>query len=300
MTVYKGGYRMVRDVKQASFRLNADDTEKFKTFCDESEMTAAQGFSVLLEIMELNRAGRALPGRKTEIENFEQLTKSMVAAFLHSLELNENAENRMREQFSTQLESQARTITDYQGQVSTLQIQLEEAMDFAEAYRADLQAAQDTVEESMKLRIQAEQDYIILKEEKEKQLSDKENIIAMLTDKLMTAEQKAKGYDELQAQNLTLKADLASAEQTIKDNKKDAKIEQERALNALEKEKDKEHRALQERYTGKISELQQALLESERKSNEQIRNLDKQIAGMRETIANLKKTKTNPTKNKGK
>lgn len=292
MTGYEGDNRMVRDVKQASFRLNAEDTEKFKTFCEESELTAAQGFSILLELMELDRAGRALPARKTEIENFEQLTKSIVSAFLHSLELNENAENRMREQFSAQLESQTRTITDYQSQVNTLQIQLEEAMDFAEAYKADLQAAQDSAYEENKLRIQAEQNYTALKEEKEKQITDKENIIAMLTDKLMAAERKAEGYDELEAQNSSLQTKLASREQTIKDNEKDAKIEQERALNALEREKDKEQRELQERFASQISDLQNALLETERKYNEQIRNQDKEIAGLRQTVAGLKRKET--------
>lgn len=287
----EGECGMVRDVKQASFRLNADDTEKFKAFCEESEMTAAQGFSVLLEVMELDRAGRALPARKTEIEHFEQLTKSMVSAFLHSLELNENAEHRMREQFSAQLESQNRTISDYQVQISHLQLKLEEAVNFAESYRNDLQITQDSIDELSRLRFQAEQNYAALKEEKEKQLSDKENIIAMLTDKLMTAEQKAAGYNELEAQNATLTANLSIAEQTIKDNAKDAKIEQERALNALEREKDKEQRALQDRYAVQISDLQQALLDSERKANEQIRTLDKEISELREKIVDLKSKK---------
>ena len=115
----------MRDVKQASFRLNTDDAEKFKAFCEEGELTAAQGFAVLMEVMELDRAGRALPARQTEIEHFEQLTKGIVSAFLHSLELNENAESRVREQFSTQLESQNRTIADYQNQVSTIQLTME-------------------------------------------------------------------------------------------------------------------------------------------------------------------------------
>lgn len=279
---------MVRDVKQASFRLNADDTEKFKTFCDESEMTAAQGFSVLLEMMELDRAGRALPARKTEIENFEQLTKSLVSAFLHSLELNENAENRMREQFAAQLESQTRTITDYQDQVSHLQLKLEEAVDFADSYRNELQVAMDDIDEASKLKQQAEQNHVALKEERDKQISDKENIIAMLTDKLMAAERKAEGYDDLKAQNSVLQAKLASAEQTVKDNEKDAQIALERAVREAEKVLESQHRKEIDRIQSQNTELLQTIAGNEKAANIQIRSLDKLNADLRETVADLK------------
>lgn len=277
----------MRDVKQASFRLNSDDTERFKAFCEESEMTAAQGFSVLLEIMELDRAGRALPARKTEIENFEQLTKAIVSAYLHSLELNENAENRIRDQFATQLETQSRTIADYQEQVNTLQLQLEEAVNFAESYRSDSEEMQKRFSEAEKKVRHAESELSGLKSEKEKQLSDKENIIAMLTDKLMIAERKAEGYDSLEAQNKALETNLAIAEQTIKDNAKDAEIERERALNALERKMDKEHREAQEQLASQVSVLQQTLLLNEQNYNKQIRALDKENAGYRETILGL-------------
>lgn len=290
---------MVRDVKQASFRLNSEDTERFKAFCEESEMTAAQGFAVLMEIMELDRAGKALPARKTEIENFEQLTKSIVTAYLHSLELNENAENRIREQFVMQLESQTRTITDYQDQVSALQLQLEEAVDFAESYRADLSVAQESLAETDRLRAQLENDLAVLKSERDKQLSDKDNIIAMLTDKLMAAERRAEGYDELEAQNSALKAKLAVAEQTLKDVKKDAQIERERvlrdaeinlerAVREAEKVVEAEAKKEADRLRSQNIELLQTIAGNERTANEQLRKLDKENADLRETIVELK------------
>lgn len=278
----------MRDVKQASFRLNSEDTERFKAFCEESEMTAAQGFAVLMEIMELDRAGKALPARKTEIENFEQLTKSMISAYLHSLELNENAENRMREQFSMQLESQARTITDYQEQVSTLQLQLEEAVDFAESYRSDLNVTQESLAETEKLRLQVEADLSNLKEDRDKQLSDKDNIIAMLTEKMLAAEQKASEFDVLNAENLDLKGRLGKAEQTIKDNQKDAQIALERAVRDKEKVLEAEHHKELERLRSQNTELLQTIAMNERNSNEQIRTLDKTNADLREAIVELK------------
>lgn len=279
---------MARDVRQASFRLNAEDTERFKAFCDESEMTAAQGFSVLMEIMELDRAGKTLPARKTEIENFEQLTKSMVSAYLHSLELNENAENRIKEQFLAQLDSQTRTISDYQDQVSSLQLQLEEAVDFAESFRSDLQMAQESIENIEKAREQLEHDITVLKDDRDKQIVDKENIIAMLTEKLLVSEQRAEGYDALKADNLDLAARLDKAEQTIKDNQKDAQLALERAVRDAEKAVEIQLRKEIERIQSQNTELFQTLAGNEKTFNEQIRILDKTNADLRETIASLK------------
>lgn len=290
---------MMRDVKQASFRLNAEDTERFKAFCEEGDLTAAQGFAVLMEILELDRAGKALPARKTEIENFEQLTKSMVSAYLHSLELNENAENRVREQFAMQLESNARTINDYQEQVSALQLQLEEAVNFAESYRTDMMMAQENAVKAENNSEKIEKEFIVYKADREKQLSDKDNIIAMLSEKLMVAEGRAKGYDELEAQNLALRADLDAAKQTIKDIKKDAEIERERVLRDAEisleravREAEKRVEADLRKEIGRLQsqnmELLQTVAAMEREANEQIRALDKENGNLRETIASLR------------
>lgn len=289
----------MRDVKQASFRLNAEDTERFKAFCEEGDLTAAQGFAVLMEILELDRAGKALPARKTEIENFEQLTKSIVSAYLHSLELNENAENRVREQFAMQLESNARTISDYQEQISSLQLQLEEAVNFAESYRADMMVAQENAARAENNSAQLANDFNTYKADREKQLNDKDNIIAMLSEKLMAAEGMAEGYGELEAQNAALRADLASAEQTVKDIKKDAEIERERilrdaeiglerAVREAEKRVEVELRKEIARLQSQNTELLQTVASVEKGANEQIRELDKTNGDLRETIASLK------------
>ena len=64
-------------------------------------------------------------------------------------------------------------------------------------------------------------------------------------------------------------------------------IERERALNALERKMDKEHREAQEQLASQVSVLQQTLLLNEQNYNKQIRALDKENAGYRETILGL-------------
>lgn len=276
------------EIKQANFRISTTAADTFRAFCEDQGINQAQGFEHLLEVLALANARNALKSRETEIADFENHAKTLISTYLHSLELNENAEARIREEFAMQLESQTQTIVNYQEQMSLLNDQLEKAVENAEAYRTDFQALQDNMEENINLRKQVEKDYIILKEEKEKQLRDKESIIAMLTDKLLVAERKAEGYDDLEKQNSVFKERLAVAEQTIKDNKKDAQIALERAVRKAEKVLEAEHHKESLRLRSQITKLMQDLSENERSANEQIRTLDKTNADLRESIADLK------------
>ena len=277
------------EIKQATFRLNKETTEQFKEYCEENQLTAAQGFDYLMEVLALNNARASLTTRETEISNFEQHAKALISAYLHSLELNENAEARIREQFIAQIESQSQTIIGYQAQISTLEQQLEEALDFAESYKTELQTTSDTLINIEKAKDQAEQDYISLKEDKEKQLADKNSIITMLSAKLAEAETKATQYNELKERSARLQADLRQAEQTIKDNEKDAEIAQERAVRAAEKALEAEHRKEADRLRSQNTELLQTIAATEKIANNQIRAVEKENASLREKLAVLRR-----------
>lgn len=67
-------------------------------------MNQAQGFDHVMQVFELNQAKSSIPGRSVEIEEFETMVKSITSAYLYSLELNQNAEVRAREEFSSELQ----------------------------------------------------------------------------------------------------------------------------------------------------------------------------------------------------
>lgn len=279
------------EIKQTNFRISSASANAFRAFCEEQGINQAQGFDYLLDILALDKAKAAVQSRETEITNFEQHAKALVSAYLHSLELNENAEARIRDQFTSQLESQSRTIADYQGQVTELQQQLEQALDLAESLKEDFVTAQSNLTETEKQRNTLESDLASLKAEKETQLADKDRIIAMLSAKLADAETKAGDYDTLQGRVNALQADLTAAEQTIKDNAKDAEIALERAVREAERGLEAEHRQETARMQSQITELLQTIAETERTANEQIRALERENAGLRETLAANKREK---------
>ena len=276
------------EIKQATFRLNKEATERFKEYCEQNQLTAAQGFDYLMEVLALDNARSSLNTRETEISNFEQHAKALISAYLHSLELNENAEARIREQFSNQIESQARTISEYQEQINALEKQLEDALDFAESCKSELQATTDSLIAIEKSKDQSDKDFISLKEEKERQLADKNNIITMLSEKLTESEKKTTEYDTLKEQIIGLERDLSQALQTIKDNAKDAEIAQERAVRDAEKALEADHRKELERLRSQNTELLQTIAAIEKNSGEQIRAVEKENSSLREKLARLK------------
>lgn len=279
----------MNDIKQTNFRVSSASANAFRAFCEEQGINQAQGFEHLLEIMALDKAKTAIQTREKEITNFEQHAKALISAYLHSLELNENAEARIKEQFETELKSQSQTIMEYQQQISEQKKQLVEAVKLTENFQEDLAAIQESIETEIEKRHRAETDFATLKEEKETQLADKNNIITMLTSKLTTAEQKANEYDALKKHTEALQAKLSAAEQMVRDNAKDAEIAQERAVRAVEKSLEGEYKKELDRLRSQNTELLQTIAGIEKTSAEQIRATERENATLREKLALLKK-----------
>ena len=76
-----------KEIRQVNFRIDQASADAFRSFCTANGMNQAQGFDHLIQVLELNNAKAATPGRAVEIENFERLTKDLLAAYLTSLEL---------------------------------------------------------------------------------------------------------------------------------------------------------------------------------------------------------------------
>ena len=104
--------RTVKESKQVNFRIDPDSAEAFRQFCTTHGMNQAQGFDHLMQVLELNNAKAATPGRLVEIENFERLCKELLSAYINSIELSNNAEARVLEQFQSDLKRKDRTIDE--------------------------------------------------------------------------------------------------------------------------------------------------------------------------------------------
>lgn len=283
------------EIRQANFRIDTDAAEKFRAFCEEQGLNQAQGFDHIMQVLELDRAKQLVPNRQTEISDFEMHAKALLGAFLQSVRLNEDAEARIREQFAGQLISKDQSIADYQlqlqgekGKVADLEARVRELL----AAVAEI----DSLREELAKAVREKAD---TKAQHEKQLSDKDSIVTMLSEKLTVAEKKAQGFDELKAAHDGLAADLKAAQEAAKEQQKDFDLQLERASRAAEKAQEGAVSAVRAEAEKTISELraqlQQAQIDAERQlraadkeAAAEIRKLEQDNAALREQLAELR------------
>lgn len=245
-----------------SFRITNDVMGRFKELQEEMNLTQDGALKMLVDAYELEQAKNAIPDRETEISNFQMKANELVDAFLHSLQLNQDAETRIRAEVTMQLESKDKVIAD-------LQKQLEGTRDMlaaSESAAMELQNTMEIVEKAAREASENENKALAA-------LKDKEEINAMLAGKLKDAELQLTDYPEMQKKLDTANAEMTNALQTIRDNQKDAEIaaeraaaDKERALVAAEKAHQKELQTLYD----KIEQLR----EERADLRDQIRNLE--------------------------
>lgn len=238
-----------------SFRVTDDVMTRFKEIQSEMNLTQDTALKMLVDAYELEQAKNAIPDRETEISNFQAKANELVDAFLHSLQLNQDAETRIRAEVALQLESKDKVIAD-------LQKQLEGTRDLLTASETSALEAQnmiDTLDKTVKETRESESKALAA-------LKDKEEINSMLAGKLKDAEQKVADYPEMQKKLDVVNNELNNALQTIRDNQKDAEIASERA--AADKER--------------------ALAVTEKAHQEELQKLYEKIDQVREERADLK------------
>lgn len=241
------------EIKQTNFRIDAETADRFRAFCEENRLNQAQGFDHIMDVLSLAQAKDTVPERKTEIEDFENHIKALMSAFLHSIEINANAENRVHDVYKSQLESKDKQIIQLQEEV---RIQKEFANQMSNSFLEEERKRQ-LAEETMRTAQAQEQKAMSA-------LTDKESLNALLDEKLKEAESKLKEYDTLIASRTELEQQLSAAQQTMMDMQKDAEMAKERAVAASKQE------------------MQQAILEAEKAKNKEVQKLYEKIMMLQE------------------
>lgn len=201
------------EIKQANFRIKVEDADKFRAFCEEEGLNQAQGFDHLMQVLELDKAKTVIPARAMEIEEFERHMKSLLSAFLNSMEIAENTEDRLKEQLQSHLDSKEQTIIRLQKELKIKENEIKE-LEFA------VERLQKNIEVVQRSAIN---------------LKDKEEINKILTEKLNMAEKQLSDYELLKESEGELKEQLMAALETIKENTINAEREHERTLASYEK-----------------------------------------------------------------
>lgn len=147
----------MEEAKQTNFRVTPEAADKFRDYCKENGFNQAQGLAHIMQIIELNKAKDQLVNRETEIEEFERHIKALMAAYLNSLELAENADERMHDKYEMDLKSKDKTIQDLQAEKENLEAQIKVVRDLREAAESKAREAKEKMETALQQKGAAEQ-----------------------------------------------------------------------------------------------------------------------------------------------
>lgn len=248
-----------------SFRVTENVVNKIKEIQEDLGFTQDGAFSELVRVYEMEKCKNSIPNRETEIANFQAKVGELIDSFLYSLQLNQDAESRIRAEFELKLENDAAQIANLRKKVKEIEEQ---------ATESNLVAMKET--DKRKLAEQSLKDALEKIETIQTTLKDKENINFMLTAKLAEAEKKLDDYPALKETNDTLKEKYERLQQEMNELKRDhelakaraemekekavasAELNTERSLLALEKQKNEENQKLRD----KIEKLKDELVET--------------------------------------
>lgn len=108
------------ETKSKAFRADEGTIARINAWMEDNGISNGEALARMADIIDLSEAKGNLAGRSTEIANFESLVHQLVTAYTASLQLAQNAEARIRDEFAKKLDSQSDTIADLQKRVKTL------------------------------------------------------------------------------------------------------------------------------------------------------------------------------------
>lgn len=235
------------EIKQTNFRIDEENANKFRKFCEEEGFNQAQGFDHLIQVLEFDKAKMSIPTRVMEMEEFERHTKALLAAFLNSLEIAENTEERVMDRVQTQMENKDQMLFKLQEDLKAKEMEIQELKNSAE----ELQNMFDMVSKNAK-------DQVNSNDKLTKALEDKEEVISILKEKIKETENKGSEVDLLNAENQELKASLVQLKenfQNLEREKERSSSDYEKKILEMELEKEKALANLEKSHIDEITKI---------------------------------------------
>lgn len=246
-----------KESKQVNFRIDPDTAEAFRQFCTTNGMNQAQGFDHLMQVLELNNAKAATPGRIVEIENFERLLKDILSAYITSIELSSNAELRVQEHFQSDLKRKDRTIDE-----------LREKTELMETERKETESAMTALRDEQK-HLEEQAQYAISQMDSAKKAAlDQEEMNRILQMQNQELQNKMVQYDALKKSLENAKEETAALQLKIRELEQNLSHETEQKKNleqistqAQEQLREMENQKLDDRL--RIADLERQLADKD-------------------------------------
>lgn len=198
---------MENEKKVRSIRTDDMTFEKFKALCDDLG-GQSECLSSLITAYELNCSKEAMPEQSTNISDFQAHADSMVRSYVTLLELTQNTEQRIRQEFILQLDSKDKTIIE-------LQRKVEDAKNQCKDKQASAEETENKYNAAMSQYADLKAQYDDLTQKAEKQEHNHEELIDSLKEQLEFTKKEAAHNKAAAENNEQLTAQLSDQQQTI-------------------------------------------------------------------------------------
>lgn len=263
-------------LKPKSFRIDDETADKFKEISSSIGGNQQETLAKLIEAYEFQSGKAILTEKKADIEQFEKYVTALTRMFMGSLEDNQNVTETVRTEFEALIQSKDTTIQDLQSQLTVSKQLKEEAATKAKTYVDENSRLNEYIESLQK-------EYNSKMNDMQSMLTDKENLNKALTDSCNDLKAKVDVMSEEHEEIITIRKNLADI--TIeRDALKQSIAEAEKALNRANTEHEKAITELKKHESDSIDRvkaemqiaLDKAVLDTERKYQEQIQTLKEQ------------------------
>jgi transcriptional regulator NrdR family protein len=230
------------ELKVRSFRADNETYDKFKQLAEGEFGNQGQCLSSLINLYETEKSKAILTNRGLEIESFQDYLNKISGLFLTSLQLNQDAEGRIREEFIRQIESKDNTIVDLQTKVADLKTSNESNEENAKSLKDQNNELLLKVSSLEKTIDKQNKDYLVA-------LADKDSLNKALTDScnerkieieslkamIESTKEQLNNLNAIEAENKKLSDEVNKLNNDIEKQKETAALEKEKALLAAER-----------------------------------------------------------------
>ena len=231
------------DQKPFSVRADQEVIDKYSEIAEAAGLKKSELLPVLLASYAQEQAKAALPGRGTEIDHVESLLNQLKDAYLHSLEINANAEARIRQEFAARIENNEQAVAS-----------LKAKADAAVAKEQEAKAALDAVTaERDELKTRAEN-----KDQLEKFNKSLQEQVTDMREKIEASKAELEAAAELEKQSADLKSNLKAAEDRAEKSEAEA-ADLRKKLEDAKVRADADRVELKGRYDEKMDNLRDKL-----------------------------------------
>lgn len=274
---------MNEELKVKSFRISDETTEKFKNLCGDFD-NQNTALAALISAYEMQASKSLLVNRQTEIEDYDVHIQALQKAFLQSLELNSNAEERIRTEFERQLSIKDKMIEDYQARIATLEQALTDTNDKCST---DVKNASDKLAEAIKDVSEANNKITHLTDElnaSKSTVQDKLDIIEGLNARIPETEELKKQLKDKENELSTLKSQYTVEKTELNNNISKLNSDISFLSNEVEKLKATAEVTIEKHKV----DITQAITETKSKYLDQIEQLRMEKDNLKDEIYNLK------------